>query len=205
MDPENKQTVTLAYGKANLSSSLATYGSMKVTAPFERVSAANSGERVGQNRYDRVGTSDINGAIVSTNVRHPNGTVILLTASWKRGGAAIRDGALFVRLRHGAPHYNISARLPTGRESICGDSFIAFSGMADILNVDQLGLLGIQVNRSYVSRFMDQEELGECFTISQLSRETIPRPSLTAIETPAGVEMREVAQEPSRRLRFNRS
>ena len=199
-----RQTVSVGYGKANLSNTLATYASMAVSAPFVRVSAVTSGQRVGKGNAARVGEHDMNGVVITQQVQHPNGTVILLTASWKRGGASIRDGALFVRLRHGAPTYNVVAKVPTGQDNICGDSFTLFSGSADIMNADELALLGIQVNRSYVSRFMDDEELEECFQIVQLARETVARPSLTAISTPDGVQYREVAQLPSRRLVLRR-
>lgn len=199
-----KQTVSVGYGKVNLSSTLASYACMKVTPPFVRVSAANSGPRVGQPSAVPVGTHDINGVLISHQVQHENGTVILLTASWKRGGAPIRDGALFLRLRHGAPTYNIIAKVPLGRENICGDSFSVFAGMADIMNADELRAIGIEVNRSYVSRFMEEEELDECFQILQLSPGAMPRPVMTEISTPDGTEMKEVPQVPTRRLVLKR-
>lgn len=199
-----RQTVSLAFGKANLSSVLATYGSMKVTAPFVRVSAATSGQRVGQQTSSPVGTHDLNGVIVYQQVQHENGTVLLLTASWKRGGSPIKDAALFLRLRLGAPTYNILAKVPTGRENICGDSFSMFSGSADIMNADELLSLGIEVGRSYVSRFMDSEEIDECFSINQISAGSTPRPLITEITTSEGTQVKEIAQVPTRRLVLRR-
>lgn len=197
-----KQNIQIAYGKANLSNMLATYGAMKVTAPFDRVSAATTGVKLGYPNTTRVGRHEHNGVIVSCGVQHDNGTILLLTASWKRGGASIRDGAIFLKLRHGAAHYNIVAKVPVGQESLSGDTFIMFSGCADILNINDLKVLGIEASRSYIGRFMDMEELGECFSITQIAREVIPRPTLSAISTPGGIELREVAQEAPRRLRL---
>lgn len=199
-----KQTISLGYGKANLSNTLATYACMKVSAPFNRVTAITSGERVGRSSAVQVGGHEMHGVLVTQQVQHENGTIILLTASWKRSGGSIRDGSLFLRLRHGAPTHNIIATVPTGRENVCGDRFSMFTGMADIMNVDELGAVGVEVNRSYASRFMDNEELDECFQIVQLSKATAERPVLTAISTTDGLQMREVAQAPTRRLIFRR-
>lgn len=199
------QTVQVGYGKANLSSTLATYACMKVTAPFARVSAASSGPKVGSAMVTAVGSHQINGVLINNQVQHPNGTVILLTASWKRGGSPIRDGALFIRLRFGAPHYNVLAKVPLGAENICGDSFVIFSGTGDIMNADELLERGIEVQRSYVSRFMDEEELGECFILNRLAPESIKRPELVTIATPDGTKLVEVSQAPTRRMVFRRT
>lgn len=198
------QTCSIAYGKANLSTTLVSYACMKVSAPFNRVSAVTNGVRVGRSNAVPVGTHEMNGVLISQQIQHENGTVILLTASWKRSGGSLRDGSLFLRLRHGAPTHNIIAKIPTGLDNVCGDRFSMFTGMADIMNVEELGTVGIEVNRSYASRFMDEEEIDECFQIVQLSKGANPRPALTAINTVDGVQMREVVQVPNRRLVLRR-
>jgi hypothetical protein len=199
------QTISIGYGKANLSNTLATYASLKVTAPFNRESALSSGKRVGSSHVSNVGNTDINGVLINQQVAHENGTIILVTASWKRKGSGIRDGALFLRLRHGAPSYSIQAYVPTGYDNIYGNNFTVFSGSADIMNADELLLMGIQVSRSYVGRFMEHEELEECFSITRIGQETAPRPVLTAIATAEGMQLKEVAQLPVRRLLLRRS
>lgn len=193
-------TVTLGYGKANLSSMYATYASMKVTEPFNRVSGVTSGRAMGTKTVTQVGSWEHNGALLSASVAHASGTVILLQAKWMRGPSVIRDGGLFLRLRPGAPVYNIIAAVPTGHENQCGDSFVMFAGPADIMTVDELKMVGLEVPRGYVSRFMDHEELAECFRIVKVAEEGIPRPQLSAIATPEGIKIREVAQAPRRRL-----
>lgn len=199
-----KQTIQLGYGKANLSNTLATYACMRVSAPFNRVTAVTSGERIGRSNARLVGGHEIHGVLVSQSVQHENGAIILLTASWKRGGGSIRDGSIFLRLRHGAPMHNIVAYVPTGHENICGDRFIMFSGMADIMNIEELQAVGIEVNRSYASKYMEMEEIDECFEIQQLARATIERPVMTPISTVDGIQLREVAQAPGRRLLLRR-
>lgn len=195
-------TVTLGYGKANLSTTLATYACMKVDPPFTRVTAITSGKRMGQQTKAMVGNWEHTGVLLSTPVEHPAGTIILLQVKWMRGPHPVRDGSLFLRLRSGAAVYSIAGYVPTGPENILGDTFQLFQGPADIMNVDELRLLNIDVPRGYHSRFMDEEELAECFRIIQVSNESVPRPAISAIATPEGIEMREVAQEAPRRLRL---
>lgn len=195
-----RQTVALGYGKAVLKDILATYAAMKVSAPFSRVTAITSGVKMGANTTTRVGNWDGNGVLISANVGHENGSVILLQAKWMNGARLLREGGLFLRLRAGAPLYNVIAYVPTGPENICGDQFQVFSGHADILNADELKLLGLEVPRGYISRYMDREELAECFRLVQSAPESTPRPAIGAIATPTGIEMREIAQAPKRRM-----
>lgn len=198
------QAVTLSYGKATFSNTTATYAVMKVTPPFIRVTAVTSGKRIGGNHYTLVGQYEHNGGLSRTTVEHPNGTVLLLQVSWKRGGAPIRDGALFLRLRAGAPMIEVCSFLPLDHENMQGDRFVSFTGYADIMGAEELMLLGIQVPRMYTDKFMTMEELEECFSLRQLASETIGRPQLSAIATATGVELREVAAEPQRRMILRR-
>lgn len=198
----SNQVIHCGYGKANMASVLATYAAMKVTPPFHRVSAATSGKRAGQQTVTNVGTWRETGVLISAPVEHPQGTIILLQTKFMKGPMLLRDGGLFLRLREGAPLYSIMANVPTGPENVCGDQFLMFSGNADILNADELRLVGLDVPRGYLSRYMDPEELQECYRIVMVNEGHIPRPAISAIATPTGVEMREIAQAPTRRLRI---
>lgn len=200
MEPVGRATVTLGFGRVNFKNSSATYAAMKVTAPFNRATAITSGTRAGQQTVTQAGTWSGNGALLSVPVMHSLGTVIELQVKHMRGPSVIRDGALFLRLRVGAPLYNIIASVPTESENICGDSFQIFSGYADIMSVEELKLIGINVPRGFISRFMDMEELSECFRVLVAAAETVPKPAVGLIETPSGVEMREIAQPPKRRM-----
>lgn len=198
------QIVELGYGGCNYANTGAKVAVMKVEPPFKRTLAATSGATRGQITRHNSGTLDIHGFLVSQRSEHENGTILLVQVGWTRRGSPLREGALFFRLRAGAPQYRILAKLPTDAENRYGDRFAAFTGYADILNESDLVVAGLQVNRSYTDRFMSEEELEECFEISVLTPETTPRPSLAAVSTPTGLEMREIAQMPSRRLRLNR-
>lgn len=199
------QMIEVGYGKANLSNTLTTYAVMKVTEPFARVSGVTAGKREGYGTTHQVGRHEMTGALINCRVEHDNGTVLLIQTGWKRSGIAIRDGALFMRLRAGAPLYRITAKVPLGPENLFGEWFTVFSGYADIMNEADLQVLGLKVPRQYLDRYMSTEELEECFEINQLAAPTQSKPQLSAIATPEGIQMRELSSEPIRRLRFRRS
>lgn len=200
-----EQITNIGYGKANLSETFASYVAWKVTAPFDKESAANSGHRIpGSYHAEPVGTTDHRGALITQRVKHEDGTVILLQASWKRGGSPIRDGALFLRLRTGAASYRIRAKVPQDATTICGPLFTVFEGHADILNESELTVLNLKVPRSYTDRFMQLDEIDECFQIEEFAPATVDKPQLTAVATSEGVKMVELAAMPSRRLRVGR-
>ncbi len=192
----------VSYGKANFSNVLSTYGSFKISPPFVRVTALTSGKRLSNSSSSviPVGRFEHNGVLISQAVEHTAGTVILLTSKWMRGPKVLREGALFVRLRDGAPWWDVVASVPTAADNVCGDSFSMFNGRGDILTADELKLLSIEVGRTFIGRFMNEEELNECFRLVKLGESTIPRPAISAIATPSGIEMREIAQEPLRRM-----
>lgn len=198
--PVGRAACTIGYGKVNYANVLATYAALKVTPEFQRTSAVTSGVRVGSQTTTRAGTWDGNGVLISVNVMHDIGSVFVLQVKHMRGPFILRDGALFLRLRVGAPLYNIIASVPSSPENICGDSFQMFSGNADICNPEELKLLGIDVPRGFITRFMDREELAECFRIVQVAPATVEKPSISAIATPTGIKMREIAQPPKRRM-----
>lgn len=205
MTATNEQTIHVGYGKANLTQTLASYVAWKVAPPFDKESAANSGQRIpGSYHAEPVGTTDHRGALITQRVKHRDGTVILLQSSWKRGGSPIRDGAIFVRLRSGAPSYRIRAKVPQDQHSVCANVFTVFEGRADILSGPELTVLNLQIPRNYTDRFMQLDELEECYEIEEFAPAIVERPQLTAVATSEGVKMVELATPPSRRLRVGR-
>lgn len=198
------QILELGYGACNFSNTSASVAVMKVEPPFQRTLAVNSGAKLGSSTRHNSGTLDLHGFLVHQRCDHPNGTILLVQVGWKRSGSPIREGALFLRLRAGAPQYRVMAKLPTNAENRYGDRFMCFTGFADILNESDLTVSDLKVNERYTERFMSPEEMDEVLEISQLTAATIPRPSLTAVSTPEGLQMREIAQTPSRRLRLGR-
>lgn len=194
--------VRLGYGNANFANTVARYSNFKISAPFQRVSAVTSGRNAGNKTSANPGRFDHSGYLIQQNVEHAFGTILLLQVSWLRSGAALRDGAIFLKLREGAPTYNINATVPTDHDNSFGDRFTMFSGMADILSAEDLQREEIVLNRSYASKFMEEDEQEECFSIFQVAPGRLPRPSLVEIESPTGTVLAEMSQTPSRRLRL---
>jgi hypothetical protein len=200
-----KQIIDCAYGKANLEVSLSTYAALKLEKPFSYKSAVLTGRQISGSRHDQpIGPLSHSGGIVSQKVEHDNGVVIIMQTQWKRNGSPIRDASLFVRLRAGAPLYSIIALLPTGRGNTFGDRFQFFCGMGDILTLNELKVAGYEVPNRYADNYMNPEEIGECFIVNKLRDQTQAKPTLTAIATAEGIQMKEVAQAPARRLRLQK-
>ena len=195
------QIVTLGFGKANFPITLTTLTCFRVATPFVRDSAVNSGKQNrGTYREYQLGAIKPQGSVYTVDVEHPQGTIVLLQAAWKRRGAPIRDGAVFLRLRDGAPKWKIKARLPTEHENHHGDLALMFEGYADILAPDDLSTYGIEAPRHWREKFMSMEEVEECFTLEQMQQERIPRPSLLIVNDKGGKRLVKVAAAPPRRL-----
>lgn len=200
-----KQTVDFGYGKATFANTSASYAFMKIDAPFTRVSGSTSGQKVPSSEQSApVGNFDGNGFILTGKVAHDQGTVLLLQVSWKRRGIALRDGVVIVRLREGAPLYNVYAHLPTDAENRYGDSIQMFSGNADLVTRKDLAMYDIEVPRNWAEKFMGADEVAECFRIVKVRDGLVPRPNVVAVVTPEGSKLREIAAVPERRLRLRR-
>ncbi len=199
--------VKLTAGKINLSRSSQTLTSFKVTEPFSKVFASSSGKTgPGKKSYAKsTAHPELGGGFTTADVLHPEGTIVLLQAMRTRNGAGYASAGLFLRLRSHAAMLAIKSVLPTGPESLLGDQILAFSGCADLISVEELRTLGIEVPRSYVNNYMEQEEVDELFSIQVIRAESQPAPSMVRIATSKGVVTKAVASEPVRRIRVRRS
>lgn len=200
------QQIKLGFGKANFRITLATFACQRVTAPFVRESGVTSGRSLGFNAGHEymVGAIREWGSVYNRDVEHPQGTVLLLQAAWRRSGVPIRDGAIFLRLREGAPKWEIRFKIPLDQGNVIGSDFIGFLGHADLLTHEDMGTFGFEVPRSYRQKFMSDEEVEECFTIRQAESERLPRPNLMIVGAGKDAKVVEVAQEPRRRLAIRR-
>lgn len=200
-----KQTVALGFGKANFSTVFAAWSCFKLGKVWnQKATAVTSGQNRGRSQAP-AGRHGHNGDLISANVEHEQGTILLFQARWTGAPTPIplREGGIFVRLRAGAPLYNLIAVVPTGPENICGDSFAVFSGCADIMTQDDLAQADIEIPQSYIDRYQNPSEITECFRLVMVVPETIARPSLAAISTPEGVQLKEISALPKRRMRLS--
>jgi hypothetical protein len=206
MSDTELQEVGVGYGKAVFASKTLAMTSQRVKAPFIREPAATTGQRQYGNQSARnVGQhGDINGVIYGDRVKHPNGTILMLGASQKTSRAPLADAAVFVRLRAGAPLIAINCRLPVDRANYFGETACLFTGRADIMSVDEVEALGLRIPRSFVERFCEMDEIQQLFDIIEVAPEVIARPSIIAVVTPTGTEVREVSAAPVRRIKIRK-
>lgn len=202
-----QSAIRVAFGKVNLSQASFTLASFRVTPPFDRDSAANTGRvDVKATQYSEATLHpSVGGGFTSKVVSHDEGTVILLQSSRTRNRVRVADGAIFLRLRSTAPKIMVRSILPTGPESILGDRFIAFIGNADVLTLEELKALGYEIPNKWANGFMQDDEIAELFMTEVLAKETAARPTFVRIATSTGVEVRAIQPERARRLRIRRS
>lgn len=203
---ERTEEVTVAYGKVNLSNMYASYATMAVEAPFIRKSAADTGQRVSGSRHaSQVSNWAENGVIVSEKVRHTPNTVVLLQSSWKVRGSNYRDAGIFIRLRAAASLLCVEAMMPTGNDNVLGDRFTMFAGRGDIMDAEELKVLGIEVPHRWQVAYMNPTELEECFIVRELIPGVTPKPTIARVASADGVKLVEVPVQAKRRMRLRRS
>ncbi len=201
----SQQIITLGFGKANFPATLATFACFRVRPPFLRDSAVTSGaQQRGQGSDYHAGAIDVHGTLYVRPVSHANGEILLFQSSWKRRGAPIRDGAIFLRLREGAAKWAIHAKLPMEPENRHGAQFKVFEGCADLLSADELMGFGLEAPRMYRQKFMSEEEVDECYVLEELQEERAARPNLLVVKDGDKTKVVEVASKPQRRLVFRR-
>ncbi len=207
MSELSRQRVSIGFGKVNLPSELATFAAFRLKPSFERASALDSGTREPRTAQISAvsGTPQINGYMTRDYVTHPNGTILMLQASWKRGATPYRDGCILLRLRQEGPLLNVIAKLPTGRNNLLGDTYSVFQGYADLLSPDEALLHKVAIPSNYLNRFFDMEEIDECFEVQEVHAARVSKPAMSLVSTPQGVVMQEVVATPARRMRFRKA
>lgn len=201
------QTVQLGFGRVNLSSMNATFAPLRIRPPFIRDSAVTTARRNPGTQITQPVSNHakVNGTMMTDHCTHPNGTIILLEAQWRRGSSPVRDAAIILRLREEAASINVIAYLPTGPDNFIGDRFSVFRGRADILSVDEAKVLRVEMGAGYVNRFFDADDIDRCFDVYQIQPETRPRPEVALVHTATGLQVRETPVEPTRRMRVRRN
>jgi hypothetical protein len=203
---DTTQRVNLAFGKVNLKTSIATYAALRVKPSFTRESAISTGKRDPRSMitYPVSAHPQINGNMYRDFVTHPDGTLLMLQASHKRGGSPIRDGCILLRLRETGAMINVVANLPHGLDSQLGDTFSIFQGHADILSVDEASVFKIIIPPRFVDQFFDPEQVNECFSIEEIMPERVRKPEMALVSTAQGVVLKEVVHAPTRRMKFRK-
>ena len=182
---QDMRWVSVCYGKIVLKNSGQTVASLRVTAPFKKESAAQTGRAEQSSREFMQATryKDVGGGFTRQRVMHPEGTVIVLQATRTRNGMSFAEAAIFLRLRNDADHLMITSILPTGPESILGDRIQVFQGAADILTPDEVCILGLHMPSLYRKRYFNADELAELFEVAVVRKGSVSKPQLVALST----------------------
>lgn len=202
----SEQKILVGFGTVNLKHQSAKLSAWRMLSPWKQDSAASSGKS--DNRWAEFPVSkfpEINGKLHQANTTHPEGTIIVLRASWTSHRLPTRDGALILRLRQGAALLNIQANLPHGPDSRLGSSFAVFRGHADILSADEALVYKIQAPHQFIDKFLDPEQVDECFEIEEIVPEQVAKPQATLVHTPQGAQVVEIAAPSQRRMHFRRN
>lgn len=199
---DNPVSVTVGYGKINLSDKSMSIACFKVNPPFARTNASSAGRVRSRSSVDATTRPAIGGGFSLTVSEFEEGTVILYQTSRSRRGSPVCQASVFLRLRKTAPLIRMAASLPHGPESVLGDSLTVFTGHADVLTYNELRVLGVEVAKRYRDAFMDRDQVTESFTFTTLAEGEAPRPAFMAVSTSSGVEVKAVSAEPGRRIRL---
>lgn len=192
-------TFKMAFGNVNLERATTNVTCLRVQAPFQRSSAADTGKRDLRATVSvPSGKSREMGSFRHDTVSHPYGTVVMLMSTALRRGVTYAQGTLFLRLREGAPLISIHAKLPVNHATTLGSEHEVFRGHADILTARDLDILGFTVPNRWRKTYMVEEELEELFKTTVLSKGKIDRPQLMSIATSEGTEVVAIAKAPVR-------
>lgn len=203
---EDMRWVSVCYGKIVLKNAGQSVAALRITAPFKKESATQTGRAEMSSREFMQATRyrDVGGGFTRQRVMHPEGTVIALQATRTRGGVNFAEGAIFLRLRSDADHLLITSILPHGQESILGDRIQIFQGAADILTPEEVSILGLHMPTMYRKRYFNQDELDELFDISVVRKGNVTKPQLVALTTSEGPVVRVIGQEAGRRIKIRK-
>jgi len=99
-----------------------------------------------------------------------DGTLLMVQANRRANARPMADGALIIMTSSGGNDLKISLKIPRVSHNILPETLYAFQGSGYILDAEQARKLGVKIDMNFEGRFMDEEEVGECFTISNITK-----------------------------------
>lgn len=201
------QSVSIGYGKATFKTASITLAGFVVEPPFIRTLASKKLTKHGSTiRIPVSNTPDIDGWLFQDTVQAPDGIILMVQMQHKYRGSGLRDGAIFIRAREEGAGMLITANIPSDPRSTLGTSqHTVFAGSGDILTLEELNSAGIELNKNFISAFMDPEELAECYNITVTHTATSAPPVEEVHTTPTGGEVTLRIAKTPRRMRVRRT
>lgn len=133
------------------------------------------------------------------------GTILFITAERTVRRVPQAGAGVILRLREGAPSYQISVRVTADPKARYA-TLPVFVGRADLIEYDQANEEhGIELNRNQVSNWLDDEdEYHEVFDIVELAPARTGQPEIMEVTTDAGVQRVTVDPPRTRRIKVRR-
>lgn len=198
-----EQVITIAFGRESFSQETASLSAFVVTHPFTRTLPSKAFPRQGQLQvFPASNYPEVNGNLFMDTVKCPEGTLIALQYSHKRGASPLLDAAIFLRLRASGPMLAVHVNLPAAREALHTGRFLAFQGRADLVTREQCEDMGIEIPAHWARAFLDEEEVDEAYSVSTLAPETAPPPRLETVQV--GEEVVAIPARRGRRINSRR-
>lgn len=196
-------SATYARGSVVLATRSVTFNPMRMQAPWQRDSAIESGrQRMGTKSWHAAAHTKTEKGFFTYQVEHNDGTVVMLVARATRNGVNYAEGTLFVRLRESAPPLRVNLTLPTApRVTILGDTFTVFQGRGDIMQPEELRILGFQIPQKYQIAQCNPQEIADLFEWESIGQGA-PKPVFQATTNSDGqVRVIATAERPVRGIR----
>lgn len=198
-------SVSITYGKANFPQQSMTLAAFVVTAPFQRSLASQKLSKAGaQHSYD-AGPSRADGVLISQTLEAPEGTILLVQMGKRIAGRSIADAAILLQVRKEAALISVVGKMPTDARSRLYPERCVFTGRADVLTVDDAIAAGLEIPSGWLSAYMDEEEVEECFTVEEVSPAVSTRKSMKAVTNEAGEVVVMQEETRARRMRVRRT
>ena len=162
------------------------------------------GEKVGGMLKTPASSHDTpdNGEWFTSKLQMEEDIVVSISSTISVQGVINAEGVVLLYLRDDAPLISVRVDVRSPKRGAKHQSVTAFIGRADILNVKEAGDFNIVYPRGIISRFFDEEELEEIYTIRELQKGK-PRPTMVRVPTKDGrVKSVRLQKGPRRRVRI---
>lgn len=200
------QVVQIGYGKATFPDASATLTTFTVETPWVRQFPNAKYESVGKAQaFGVTEFPQISGNLMLASMSIPDRSVLCLQLSQKAKGLPLRDGAVWLSVREKGPSITIAGNLPIHHESLLGPRFLMFQGRADILSADEVEDAGYEPLRAWIDAFMFEEEVEECFMVSELGPEIESRPRTEVVTSLSGEKVKIQGVASRRRIRISKN
>ena len=158
-------------------------------------------ENSGSVRYLSATTSgrkELGGFVTNKYIEIPDGRIVKIVNNMKRNGRDYLNAALLVLVHKKAGLLDINGVLPTASNSALGTTIPLFFGNGLVLSDEDVVNLGYDINRMFVNKFRNKEEIDEGFDIIETT-EGLGIEGFTSVSSQSGSVSISAKPEPRKR------